>query len=173
MGEFDRPSGLALAGAMVCVRSDVERKRPPHGRTAGGHDLYAAEQTARVYRRLLAICRLGTSAGFPMIADATFLARGHRQQFASLAARQVVSFSIVVCNADLATLRERIAARTGQGRDPSEAGLHRCWRCNAAPRSHWEAMNGDMWCVLATQRQPNDSDQVTRPTRAKAWNPDD
>ncbi|MDF3833418.1 AAA family ATPase, partial [Cupriavidus basilensis] len=53
---------LALAGAMVRVRSDAERKRAP-----AGSDLYTGRQTARVYRRLLAICRLGSAAGFPMI----------------------------------------------------------------------------------------------------------
>ncbi|NUA28558.1 bifunctional aminoglycoside phosphotransferase/ATP-binding protein [Cupriavidus basilensis] len=128
---------LALAAAMVRVRADVERKRlalahgNPHGdqrgdiqsNTAAHGDLYTTQHTARVYRRLLAICRLGSSAGFPMIADATFLARAQRQRFASLAARQGVGFSIVDCHAGLATLRERIVTRARQGGDPSEADL--------------------------------------------------
>ncbi|MBB1631089.1 bifunctional aminoglycoside phosphotransferase/ATP-binding protein [Cupriavidus sp. UME77] len=128
---------LALAAAMVRVRADVERKRlalahgDRHGdqrgdiqsNTAAHGDLYTTQHTARVYRRLLAICRLGSSAGFPMIADATFLARAQRQRFASLAARQGVGFSIVDCHAGLATLRERIVTRARQGGDPSEADL--------------------------------------------------
>ncbi|WP_416047450.1 AAA family ATPase [Cupriavidus basilensis] len=141
---------LALAGAMVCVRSDVERQRPPHGHTAGGGDLYAAAQTARVYRRLRAVCCLGSGAGFPMIADATFLARGHRQQFASLAARRVVSFSIVDCNADLATLRERIAARTGQGRDPSDASL----QVLALQQRAQEPLGSDEWRHVVRVGEP-------------------
>ncbi|WP_420993735.1 AAA family ATPase [Cupriavidus sp. 30B13] len=111
---------LALAGAMVRVRSDAERQRAAHG---PGLHLYAPDQTARVYRRMLAICRLGSGAGFPMIADATFLARRQRQRFAALAARRGVPFSIVDCEADVAVLRERIAARARQGGDPSEATL--------------------------------------------------
>ncbi|WP_454720830.1 MULTISPECIES: bifunctional aminoglycoside phosphotransferase/ATP-binding protein [Cupriavidus] len=114
---------LALAGAMVRVRSDIERKRAAHGAGLPGAGLYAAGRTARVYQHLLAICRLGSAAGFPMIADATFLARSQRQRFATLAARRGVPFSIVDCNADVAILRARIAARTRQGGDPSDATL--------------------------------------------------
>ncbi|MGO4331799.1 bifunctional aminoglycoside phosphotransferase/ATP-binding protein [Cupriavidus sp. 2TAF22] len=114
---------IAVAAAMVRVRADVERKRLPHRQVASQGDLYTAEHTARVYGRLLAICRLGSAAGFPMIADATFLAREHRLRFASLATRRGVAFSIVDCSADLATLRERIAARARQGGDPSDADL--------------------------------------------------
>ncbi|MDF3888688.1 AAA family ATPase [Cupriavidus basilensis] len=114
---------LAMAAAMVRVRSDVERKRLPRGSPALPHDRYSPGNTARVYRRLLAICRLGSGAGFPMIADATFLVREHRLWFASLAARRGVHFSIVDCNADVATLRERITARARRGGDPSDADL--------------------------------------------------
>ncbi|AJG19322.1 bifunctional aminoglycoside phosphotransferase/ATP-binding protein [Cupriavidus basilensis] len=136
---------LALAAAMVRVRADVERKRlaPAHGDQQGNQpgdqpgdqladapgkpaahgDRYTAQRTARVYRRLLAICRLGSGAGFPMIADATFLARAERLRFASLAARRGADFSIVDCHASLATLRERIVTRARRGGDPSEADL--------------------------------------------------
>jgi aminoglycoside phosphotransferase family enzyme/predicted kinase len=114
---------LALAAAMVRARADVERKRLPRSHAAAHRDLYTAEHTARVYGRLEAICRLGSAAGFPMIADATFLAREQRLRFASLAARRGVPFSIVDCSADLPTLRERITARARQGGDPSDADL--------------------------------------------------
>ncbi|GAI50706.1 unnamed protein product, partial [marine sediment metagenome] len=80
----------------------------------------------------------------------TFLARGHRQQFASLAARRVVSFSIVDCNADLATLRERIAARTGQGRDPSDASL----QVLALQQRAQEPLGSDEWRHVVRVGEP-------------------
>jgi predicted kinase len=155
---------LALAAAMVRVRADVERKRLPRSHAAAHRDLYTPEQTARVYGRLEAICRLGSAAGFPMIADATFLARAQRLRFASLAARRGVPFSIVDCNADLATLRERIATRARQGGDPSEADLQVLeWQRRAQEplgRDEWRHVVG-----MPTQGQAADVDQAARSAR--------
>ncbi|MBP0630741.1 bifunctional aminoglycoside phosphotransferase/ATP-binding protein [Cupriavidus sp. AcVe19-1a] len=111
---------ISEAGAMVRVRSDAVRKGMHRGvMPAGGW--YAASETARTYRRLLAVCRLGCRAGFPMIADATFLVRAERERFAAQARRLGVPFAIVTCEASPETLRARIAARARAGRDLSDA----------------------------------------------------
>ncbi|CAG9166046.1 hypothetical protein LMG23992_00674 [Cupriavidus laharis] len=111
---------ISQSAAMVRVRSDVERQRLRRGvPPAGGR--YGSKETARTYQRLLAICRLGCSAGFPMIADATFLSRGQRDRFAALARRLGVPFFIVECEAHVETLRARIRARAQACQDPSEA----------------------------------------------------
>lgn len=105
---------------MVRVRSDAVRKRL-HGGTAPAGGRYAAGETARTYNRLLAICRLGCRAGFPMIADATFLTRAERERFAAQARRLGTSFAIVRCEASPETLRARIVARARAGGDLSDA----------------------------------------------------
>lgn len=113
---------LGESGAMVRVRADVERKRRHHGiEPAAGW--YAGDETNRTYQRMLAICRIGAKAGFPMIADATFLARRQRDRFAAQARRLRVPLSIVDCAASLATLRARIEARAHARQDPSDADL--------------------------------------------------
>jgi len=111
---------LAERGGMIRVRADVERKRaasPPPG------GWYAPAATARTYGRLLAACRLGARAGFPMIADATFLERGRRDRFARQAARAGTPFVIVDCHASLDTLRARVEARARARNDPSDADV--------------------------------------------------
>ncbi|MBF6990046.1 bifunctional aminoglycoside phosphotransferase/ATP-binding protein [Cupriavidus sp. IK-TO18] len=111
---------MSEAAAMVRVRSDAIRKGLHRG-VAPASGWYASSETARTYRRLLAVCRLGCRAGFPMIADATFLVRAERERFAAQALRLGVPFAIVTCEATPETLRARIAARARAGGDPSDA----------------------------------------------------
>ncbi|SDD81866.1 hypothetical protein SAMN05216345_11735 [Cupriavidus sp. YR651] len=113
---------MSEAGAMIRVRSDAVRKGLHRGVMAAG-GWYTACETARTYRRLLAVCRLGCRAGFPMIADATFLARAERERFAAQARRLCVPFAIVTCEASPETLRARIAARARAGEDLSDADI--------------------------------------------------
>ncbi len=113
---------MCEARGMVRVRSDVERKRLRDG--APPQDgWYADTMTERTYLRLLAICRLGCTAGFTMIADATFLSRHQRERFAHQARRLGVPFSIVDCEAPVEILRARIQARAVARQDPSDADL--------------------------------------------------
>jgi len=114
---------MSEANGMVRVRSDVERKRLRHCGDPAHGGWYADNMTERTYRRLLAICRIGCTAGFPMIADATFLSRDQRERFASQARRLKVRFSIVDCEAPVETLRVRIEARALARQDPSDADL--------------------------------------------------
>ena len=113
---------MSESSGMVRVRSDVERKRLSL-RNLPQEDRYAASMTARTYRRLLAICRIGCLAGIPMIADATFLSRHQRERFAAQAHRLGVPFSIVDCDAPVEILRARIEARARARQDPSDADL--------------------------------------------------
>nr|WP_269464871.1 bifunctional aminoglycoside phosphotransferase/ATP-binding protein [Cupriavidus taiwanensis] len=119
-GKSTAAAQMSEAGAMVRVRSDAVRKSLHRG-VAPASGWYAASETARTYRRLLAVCRLGCRAGFPMIADATFLVRAERERFAAQALRLGVPFAIVTCEASPETLRARIAARARAGRDLSDA----------------------------------------------------
>lgn len=58
-----------------------------------------------------------------MIVDATFIRRGLRARFRSLAERLGVPFFIIRCDAPEAELRRRVASRGAAGTDASEADV--------------------------------------------------
>jgi hypothetical protein len=113
----------------IRVRSDVERKRlhrlAPGERTgaAVGGGIYAADATRRTYARLEEIARVVLDAGFPAVADATFLRRADRDRLRALARAAGATFAIAACEAPEAVLRSRIASRASAGGDASEATL--------------------------------------------------
>ncbi|HEB76921.1 MAG TPA: aminoglycoside phosphotransferase [Methylothermaceae bacterium] len=111
------------------LRSDVERKRLA-GLAAGavtqsglGKGIYSADFTERTYGKLLEDARTILDAGFGVIVDATFLRRKYRDRFRQLADDLRVPFRILDFRAEETVLRQRIAARQQQRRDPSEADL--------------------------------------------------
>jgi aminoglycoside phosphotransferase family enzyme/predicted kinase len=114
---------IAETQGAIRVRSDAERRRLRRRHKLPAGDRYAEHEVDRVYRRLRAVSRLGVRAGFTMIADATFLTRRRRKSFVELARRLGIPVTIVHCDAEPDALRQRIAKRDQEGRDPSEAGL--------------------------------------------------
>jgi hypothetical protein len=113
----------------IRVRSDVERKRL-HGLAAGaqsgaalGGGIYAQDATRRTYARLHEIARAVLDAGFPAVADATFLRRADRDAMRALGREAGATFAIATCEAPEPVLRERILARARAGGDASEATL--------------------------------------------------
>ncbi len=119
---------LLEAYGAVRLRSDVERKRlqglDARARTSSaiGAGIYAADVTGQTYARLSALSGMVLAAGYPVIVDATFLARAQRVAFAALARESGVPFGIATCEAPEDVLRERVAARERDARDASEAG---------------------------------------------------
>src|SRR5262249_35989870 len=115
--------------ATIRVRADVERKRihglPASARTAAGIDegIYGPEATARTYGRLLQLADSILGSGFTPMVEAAFLRRGEREAMRRLAERRGVPFLILDARAPDALLRERVARRAHEGRDPSEATL--------------------------------------------------
>jgi aminoglycoside phosphotransferase family enzyme/predicted kinase len=111
----------------IRVRSDVERKRlfglePTASSSAAlGGTIYSDEVTDRTYARLADHAATVIRAGFPVIVDATFLARRLRRDFHALAEQLHVPFRIAEFEADEAILRKRIEERRREGRDASEA----------------------------------------------------
>ena len=113
----------------IRVRSDVERKRL-HGLAAAartgaavGGGIYAQDATRRTYARLHEIARAVLDAGFPAVADATFLRRADRDAMRALGREAGATFAIAACEAPEPALRERILARARAGGDASEATL--------------------------------------------------
>lgn len=119
---------LQVLGA-VRVRSDVERKRLA-GLRAGeasrsplGGGLYTGDATEATYDRLAALVRIILEAGYPAIADATFLEHARRERMQALARTLGVRSAVIDVEAPDAVLRQRILARAVAARDPSEATL--------------------------------------------------
>lgn len=126
-----RRTGQLLEGfpGAIRIRSDVERKRlfglgplDDSGSLLGG-GLYTPEASARTYQRLYALTDGLLAAGHPVLVDATFMKRDHRQPFRELAARHGVPFILLDCAADPDTLRARVAARRARGDDAAEADV--------------------------------------------------
>lgn len=120
----------ALIGAVPAIRlrSDLERKRV-HGlaaaaRTHSGVEqgIYSEEASGRAYAALADGAACGLAAGFNVIVDAAFLARGRRDAFNDLARHNGAAFAILDVAASDGTLRRRIAARARRAADASEAG---------------------------------------------------
>jgi len=117
-----------LPGA-IRIRADVERKRLfglrplDDSRSNLGQGLYTPEASARTYQRLLELAHELLAAKHPVLVDATFLKRAHREPFRELAARQGVPFILLECAADADTLRKRVAARRKRGDDAAEADV--------------------------------------------------
>jgi len=113
----------------IAVRSDIERKRMhglaetdrPSGPTLRA--LYAAQARRATYERLAALAGEITDAGYTVILDAAFLARGERDLIRAIARDRGLRFLILAVSAEQSTLEQRIAERSIVGRDPSDAGL--------------------------------------------------
>jgi hypothetical protein len=114
---------VALSAVRAC--SDVERKRlyglHAQARSDATQDIYTDEANERTLARLLQCAQASLEGGWPFIADATFLTQAARGRFWSMAERLACAVTIVHCEADLQTLRNRIRIRQSAGLDPSEA----------------------------------------------------
>ena len=120
---------LVEATGAIRLRSDVERKRlcglAPLERSTDRSelDLYAPDVTQRTYAHLAQQAARVIAAGFTVVVDATFLQRAQRDAFRHLAAQLNVPCTILECHAPEETLRRRVAQRSAQADDASEADL--------------------------------------------------
>ncbi len=117
---------LKALGA-IRLRSDVERKRLFGERKESTDsesqniDLYHSDVTAYTYDRLRNLAAMLLQAGFVVIIDATFLQHNQRESFSMLASTLRGSCFIMDVYAPQAIVEERIARRSGEGRDASDA----------------------------------------------------
>jgi len=113
----------------IRLRSDVERKRLAgldalaRSGSGVGEQLYAIDATRRTYEHLARRAGEILDAGWPVIVDATFIARWQRDLLREAARTRNVEFRIVDFPVPVATLRERIVQRSHSGNDASEADL--------------------------------------------------
>ena len=118
---------LIQALGAVHVSSDVERKRlhgiKPMERSGSKVEsaLYAADSTEDTYDRLAELALAIAQAGLTAIVDATCLRRWQRTRLKAIADKLEIPMVIFDVEAPHALLRERIARRTLQALDPSDA----------------------------------------------------
>ncbi|MBT9540458.1 MAG: AAA family ATPase [Thiobacillus sp.] len=119
---------MQIPGA-IRLRSDVERKRLAgldalaRSSSGIGDRLYAADATRRTYEYLARLSGDLLDAGWPVIVDATFIARWQRDLLREQAQSRGVAFHILDFQVAVAILRERILKRTQLGNDASDADL--------------------------------------------------
>jgi uncharacterized protein len=134
---------IAEAIGALQVRSDVERKRLAglaplaSSRSAPDDGLYTPEFTQRTYARLGDCVRSCLGGGESVVVDAANLRRHEREAFVRIAADFGVNVQLVLCQAPLEVLRERVAARSAAGTDASEATVTLLER----QPSYWEALS--------------------------------
>lgn len=128
-GKSHLARALAESGAMLRLRSDVERKRlaglSAEARSGSALDagLYAADMTRRTYAELARQARLILAAGWPLVVDATCLQRWQRDSLRQVARDCAVPCLIIACTAAADILRQRVERRLVGGSDASEADL--------------------------------------------------
>ena len=127
-GKSSQSQPLIESRGIVRLRGDVERKRlfglAPEASSRGlPESIYTPEASARTYAQLRARARQVLEAGFAVLVDATFLRRAHRAAFIALAAERGVRCRLLVFDAPVELLRERVRRRAAEGRDASEATL--------------------------------------------------
>jgi len=113
----------------IRIRSDVERKRmfglPPlaDSKAQLDMDIYSEDATRRSYARLAELARVIVAAGFPVIVDAAFVLLAEREIFRALAKELGVPFVIASVQTEAALLEKRLAIRSRQRSDASEADI--------------------------------------------------
>lgn len=128
-GKSSQSLGLLELLGLVRLRADVERKRlaglAPEASSASalGQGIYGAAMTGQTYARLESLVRTVSAAGFPVLVDATCLARAQRDRFRELAAALELPFAILAFEAPRALLEARVRQRAAAGQDASEADL--------------------------------------------------
>ena len=117
-------SHLALIGSAaeraLVIRSDATRKRLGTGSAAS---LYTPQMTEATYAAMIAGADAALAAGYPVILDATFLARTHRDQVRGLAQKHGIPPHLLWLDLPPAVLRQRIRQRSTTGSDVSDADL--------------------------------------------------
>lgn len=109
------------------LSSDIIRKQlagiPPTSRAGAADEsgLYAPEQSARTYARMLELAGEELQAGRGVIVDATFQRRVDRDAVRELAAQRGAPLLFVECQCDAEETIRRLRARQAANADPSDA----------------------------------------------------
>jgi predicted kinase len=113
----------------VVIRSDAVRKSlagtGPDARAATdyGRGIYTSEMTERTYEGLLERAASVIGSGRWALLDATYAQKRHRSAVRSWAKKQTLPLVILHCTAPLSILEARLARRTAEAMDLSDADV--------------------------------------------------
>ena len=120
---------LIMQFEMISLRSDIERKRlaglDALAKSGSGMEsgIYTRDFSLRTYEQLAGLAEKLLQAGWSVLVDATFIARWQRNLFRQLAERCTVQLHILDFDLPEEILRQRVHARSAEGRDASEADV--------------------------------------------------
>lgn len=114
---------------LIRIRTDVERKRlfnlTASASSGSGLNtgIYQDNVTRQTYQAVAELAESVLRSAYPVLIDATFLARWQRELFQQLAEKLELDFIVIDLQAPEAVLKERIEQRQKQANDASEADL--------------------------------------------------
>ncbi|QDU21689.1 bifunctional aminoglycoside phosphotransferase/ATP-binding protein [Urbifossiella limnaea] len=148
---------VAAAAGFEVIRADVVRKELSGLRETerGGAGLYDPAHTERTYAECLKRADALLFEGKRVLLDATFRAAARRRAVVELARTWRVPVLGVVCEARPETVRERLAARTGDASDAT-------WQTYLKQLGEWEIGGADTLAVTTD----GDADAVGAVTAA-------
>ncbi|MFO0800932.1 MAG: AAA family ATPase [Gemmataceae bacterium] len=151
---------VAVAAGFEVIRADVVRKDLAGLRETdrGDPELYAPAHTERTYAECLRRAATLLFEGKRVLLDATFRAAARRRAVAELARSLRVPVMGVVCEARSETVRDRLAARTGDASDAT-------WQTYLQQLGEWESGGADTLAV-ATDGTADALGAVTAALRA-------
>jgi len=113
----------------IRIRSDVERKRlcgieiSKRDKSGVQQGIYNQNTSEKTYSHLVMLAETLLTSGFSVVIDAAFLQLKKRELFANLAQKLEVNFTILVCDVDIDTIRQRLIQRNIENNDVSDADL--------------------------------------------------
>jgi predicted kinase len=128
-GKTTLARGLSRHLGLVHLSSDVVRKslaglRPTDHRVAAyGRGIYGQSMTRRTYATIRRRAQRWLHRGYSVVVDATFGQVAERDAIRRVAARSGARLCVLVCQADEATIRRRLAAREADFLNTSDARL--------------------------------------------------
>ncbi|MBR0669884.1 bifunctional aminoglycoside phosphotransferase/ATP-binding protein [Neoroseomonas soli] len=142
---------LGRAPGALVLRTDEIRKRrfgvAPEERLPP--EAYAEGVSAAVHGEMFAMAASALAAGQAVALDAVFLDPAHRGQAEAVARAAGLRFDGIWLEAPLEVLRARLAARTGDASDATEAVLLRAAAVDPGPMA-WHRVAADEGAVIAS-----------------------
>jgi predicted kinase len=133
-------------------------------------EIYTREFGHRTYSRLADCAESCLRAGLSVIVDAAFLDATNRHLFRLLAERLGAQYAIVSCEADAITLAQRVAERSDQRTDASDATLS---VLDAQLREVQPFAPAEQPCVIHVEtEQPHAVRRVAEEIRARCGGPE-
>ena len=157
-GKTTLARGLARHLGLVYLSSDVVRKSlaglrlTDHRVSAFGRGIYGQSMTRRTYATIRRRAQRWRRRGCSVVVDATFGHAAERDAIRRVAARSGARLCVLICQADEATIRRRLAARETDFLNASDARLD-IWPALRAAYSAPEEVAGAV--VLDTTALPD------------------